>query len=64
MILHTPMNYGMIVDVQNCSYRSTFQNLDGVVCQVIDGQVARIISTDPDDFLQGKYQPGDFIHTR
>jgi len=58
MILHTPLSYGMIIDILNQTYHCGYCRVQGVWCQTTNGRVERILSTDPDDFLKPDLTPG------
>ncbi|MBQ1235035.1 MAG: hypothetical protein IIX77_05370 [Oscillospiraceae bacterium] len=58
MILHTPLSYGMILDILNEEYQCEYCRIDGILCQTVNGCVSRVISTDPYVFLKTNLTPG------
>ncbi len=58
MILHTPVPCGMIMETETPAPPPEYYRSGGQLCQVSGGRVERLISTDPNAFLEPGFQPG------
>lgn len=58
MILHTPVPCGMIMETLAAAPPPEYCRSGGQLCQVSGGRVERLISTDPNAFLEPGFQPG------